>query len=108
MTVYVDPLAHWGWVMRGRVVQSCHLFTDTLELDALHDLAARIGMKRGWFQDKASAPHYDLTPSRCAAAIAAGAVQVDRHAAVAIWRQRRVLVAEQLALSRAELQRGVQ
>lgn len=94
MTVYVDPLQDFGWVMRGRRVASCHLFTDTLELDELHRVAAAIGMRRSWFQDRGSAPHYDLVASRRAAAVAAGAVELDRHAAVAVWRARRAMVAE--------------
>lgn len=89
MTVYVDQLEAWGWVLRGRTVQSCHLFTDTVELDELHAVAKAIGMKRSWFQDKPTAPHYDLTASRRAAVVALGVVEVDRHTAVAIWRQRR-------------------
>lgn len=95
MTVYVDPLEAWGWKLRGRDVKSCHMFTDTLELDELHRVALVIGMRLSWFQDKKTAPHYDLTPSRRAAAIAAGAVEVDRHAAVAIWRARRAFIAGQ-------------
>jgi hypothetical protein len=45
-------------------------------------------MRREWFQNKVRAPHYDLTPSRCEAAIAAGAIPIDRKAAVRIWRVR--------------------
>jgi hypothetical protein len=43
-------------------------------------MAARIGMQREWFQAplKSSKPHYDLTPPRRAAAVAAGAVELDR------------------------------
>jgi hypothetical protein len=93
VTVYVDALEDWGWVLRGRRVQSCHMFTDTVELDELHRIALAIGMRLSWFQDKKTAPHYDLTPSRRAAAIAAGAVEVDRHGAVAIWRERRRFLA---------------
>lgn len=95
MTVYVDPLEDFGWVLRGRRVQSCHMFTDTVELDELHRIALAIGMKLSWFQDKPRAPHYDLTPRRRAAAIAAGAVEVDRKGAVAIWRERRAFLAGQ-------------
>lgn len=95
MTVYVDPLEDFGWVLRGRRVQSCHMFTDTVELDELHRVALAIGMKLSWFQDKKSCPHYDLTPSRRAAAIAAGAVEMDRRGAVAIWRARREFIAGQ-------------
>ena len=89
MTVYVDPLANHGWIMYGRLIQSCHLFNDSVEIDELHELAQRIGLKRAWFQPKSS-PHYDLTATRHqAVAIAAGAQEVDRHQAVAIWRARR-------------------
>lgn len=93
MTVYVDPLVNWGWRLRGRVVASCHLFTDALDLQELHDFAARIGMRRAWYQPHRLAPHYDLTPSRRVAAIAAGAVALDRHAAVHVQRARRAAIA---------------
>ena len=93
MTVYVDDLGHYGWVLRGRETSSCHLFSDSLDLAELHAIAAAIGMRRAWFQDKHRAPHYDLTPSRRAVAVAAGAVPVDRRTAVGIWRQRRTFVA---------------
>lgn len=51
----------------------CHMWSE--DLDALHDMAARIGMKRAWFQDKPGFPHYDLVPTRRAAAVALGAVE---------------------------------
>jgi hypothetical protein len=92
MTVYVDPLAEWGWRPHGVPVKSCHMFTDTVELDDLHAMALHIGMRREWFQDKRSAPHYDLTPERRAAAVEAGAVEVPWERAVRIWRARRVAV----------------
>ena len=91
MAVYVDSLVEWGWVLRGRSVASCHLFTDTLDLTELHAMAAAIGMKRSWFQDKRSAPHYDLTASRRARAVELGAIEVDRRQAAAITRGRRAL-----------------
>ena len=72
MPVYVDPLMNFGWKLRGREIPNCHMFTDEIDLTALHELAAKIGMKRAWFQDKWSAPHYDLTPNRRADAIEAG------------------------------------
>jgi hypothetical protein len=85
MTIYVDVQMNNGWKMYGRTVQNCHLFTDG-PVDELHAFAVRIGMKRTWFQDK-SVQHYDLTPSRRRLAVAAGAVEVDRRQAVAIWKQ---------------------
>lgn len=64
MAIYVDRLENWGWKLRGRVVMSCHMFTDSLDLEELHQFAERIGMQRAWFQPHRVAPHYDLTPSR--------------------------------------------
>jgi len=54
---------------------SCHLTTDGT-LDELHAFARKISLRRGWFQAHATHPHYDLTPARRAAALAAGAVFV--------------------------------
>ncbi len=72
MTVYVDELRHSSDrppFHRG----SCHLTADTIE--ELHELASRIGLKREWYQPL-SWPHYDLTASKRALAIEAGAVFV--------------------------------
>lgn len=85
MAVYVDRLRSWGWKMRGREVDSCHLLTDG-PLEELHALAERIGMKRAWFQGK-RIPHYDLTPSRRAAAVQAGAIEVTDQELVALLRR---------------------
>jgi hypothetical protein len=93
VTVYVDDLVHWGWRLRGHEVASCHMFCDAVDLEELHAFAERIGLKRAWFQPHRLAPHYDLTPSRRADAIAHGAVAVDRYAAVEIWRGRRATLA---------------
>ncbi len=88
MTIYVDPLLDHGWMLSGRMVKSCHMFTDSVELDELHALATRIGCRRTWFQNKNQTPHYDLTLSRRVDAIAAGAVPVTRRQAVELWRKR--------------------
>lgn len=83
MPVYVDSLADHGWELGP----SCHLIGDTLE--ELHALAEKIGMKRAWFQAYASTPHYDLTRKRRKAAVAAGAVELERRAFVDKLRQLR-------------------
>ena len=61
--------------------QWCHLFADTPEeVPELHRVAAAIGMKREWFQNHHDDfPHYDLVPSRRAAALKSGAVDSDRY-----------------------------
>jgi hypothetical protein len=84
VTLYVDPLQRHHWILRGRPIPNCHLFTDG-ELEDLHRFAELIGMKRAWFQDHWRIPHYDLTPARRDRAIAAGAVALTRREAVEIW-----------------------
>lgn len=93
MTVFVDPLVNRGWRPGGRAAANCHMFTDELDLQALHKLARAVGLRPEWFQDARKAPHYDLTPARRAAAIAAGAREVSFRGAVDIWRRRRAEIA---------------
>lgn len=84
---YVDPLlacipkAHWRWSFAS------HLFADSL--DELHAFAARLGLKRAWFQDKPTLRHYDLNPSRYLVAVRLGAIELTRSEAVAKWRELR-------------------
>jgi len=66
---------------------SCHLTTDG-PLEELHAFAAKIGMRRAWFQEHAFAPHYDLTPSRRELALQLGAVFVDAKEQVRMRRAR--------------------
>lgn len=75
MPIMVDGLKVWTTkppFHRG----SCHLTTDG-PLEELHEFAARLGMKRSWFQEHPYAPHYDLVPTRRALALELGAVYVD-------------------------------
>lgn len=82
MGVYVDGLvqhASTAVAPAARFVSQraghrwCHMVADTV--DELHALAARIGLKRSWFQGD----HYDLVPSKRAAALAAGATELPRR-----------------------------
>ncbi|MBZ4400388.1 DUF4031 domain-containing protein [Myxococcus sp. AS-1-15] len=88
MTVYVDVFTDYGLAGKSAQVRrvfaggSCHLFTDSLDLGELHALAARIGMRRSWFQVEGDLPHYDLNKARRAAAVAAGAVETDKYTTV--------------------------
>lgn len=74
MTVYIDG-ARNGF---GRMVM-CHMLADTP--DELHTMADKIGMQRKWYQspDKVSFPHYDLSLTRRALAVAAGAKELTRQ-----------------------------
>ncbi|MEJ7730498.1 MAG: DUF4031 domain-containing protein [Polyangiaceae bacterium] len=88
MTIMVDELQVWPHAQhRCFKAGSCHLTTDG-DLEELHAFAARIGMRRAWFQDHPTAPHYDLTPAKRAAAVAAGAVEVSGREQ-ARWRMER-------------------
>ena len=73
MAVYVDDA-----VTLWRGERWAHLMADTL--DELHAFAARLGMPRRAFQDRASGAHYDVTAPLRERAIALGAVAISRHA----------------------------
>lgn len=73
MTVYVDTLpdnASWGKWRAGAHM----LGTD---IDELHAFAARLGLRRSWFQGSSTYPHYDLTASKRAQAVGDGAVEIE-------------------------------
>lgn len=74
MTVYVDDMRLPAKVGRIQARWS-HLTTDGPD-EELHAFAARIGLRRSWFQDDPDPlfRHYDVTDTKRRAAIAAGAV----------------------------------
>jgi hypothetical protein len=80
MSVYVDhlhptiPCANW------RYTQACHMFADTE--GELHPLAAKIGMKRCWYD--VAAQHYDLTAHKRAVALIHGAKEAT-HSDIRRW-----------------------
>lgn len=72
--VYVDPLI--PYTRRGKFAAgSCHLTADTLA--ELHTFAARLGLKRSWFQNDPRMPHYDLVASKRVQAVKLGAVEIS-------------------------------
>lgn len=82
MAVYVDSARN----KYGRMVM-CHMVADTL--DELHDMAERIGMRRGWFQPLSS-PHYDVSLSRRKIVVQYGGIEIDRRELVALIRKNRL------------------
>lgn len=83
MAVYVDEIRDYTRVakMRGlRHTHWCHLTADTEQ--ELHTFAARLGLRRSWFQKKSDRDyrwHYDIVPSKRAQAVRLGAQEVDRQ-----------------------------
>ena len=65
MTVYVDDMR-----ARFREHIMCHMIADTAA--ELHDMAARIGIARRWYQGD----HYDVTLDRRALAVGFGAREI--------------------------------
>jgi len=85
MGVYVDKLFKHPW--RGGVREWCHLTADTE--DELHEFAAKLGLKRSWFQPgpPASMPHYDITANKRRLAVEElGAVEISREEMSALLR----------------------
>lgn len=70
MTVYIDEFpAGWGkWTGGGHMLAN--------DLDELHAMADRIGLKRDWFQGHTTFAHYDVQRRKRALAVAAGAVEI--------------------------------
>lgn len=71
MAIYIDNVRI---LWRGR--RWCHMVAENL--DELHQFASRLGLKREWFQDSASYPHYDVTVETKAVALQIGAIEGDR------------------------------
>lgn len=92
MTIFVDPIGKWPTTIRCFKPGSCHMMTDAEDLDELHEFARRVGLKRAWFQDHPTLPHYDLTIGRRARAVQLGATEVDRRGMARIMAKRKGLI----------------
>ena len=75
--IYIDPLLPQGFKMYGRYYKTCHMFTDGTEADLIA-FGEYMGLKKCWIH-RGSLVHYDLTAAKRAAAIAQGAIPVDRR-----------------------------
>lgn len=96
MTVYVDDeCIEW----RGKVW--CHMVADTP--DELHAFAARIGLKRAWFQSNSVYPHYDVTLSVRVKALQLGAILADRKTLLVCARELKRQIAVQQATPNQQL-----
>lgn len=90
MSVYIDSLHDFNNDNEDtprcfRNKDSCHLFADTLE--ELHSFALRLGMKRSWFQNHKTLPHYDLVTSKRRLALMGGAIELDGQKLLDKWKE---------------------
>lgn len=100
MTVYVDEVRRYGRESIQPAARRwgnvwCHMICDG-ELQELHAFAARLGLRRAWFQDNTRRPrlaHYDLLPSRRAKALEFGAVEIKAQD----WARETLLLAREEA-----------
>lgn len=74
MSLYVDDVRH-----PFKRMICCHMWAD--HVDELHAAAAKLGLRREWFQcpPAASWEHYDVSLSVKARALAMGAILTDRY-----------------------------
>jgi hypothetical protein len=91
VAVYVDDAYITATVGR-HASRWCHLTADTQE--ELHEFAARIGLRRDWFQNEGKSTwHYDVTAGKRRQAVAAGAQEIT-------WREMGALVTGRWAAER--------
>lgn len=66
----------------GRMIM-CHMLADSE--DELHSMAARIGIRRKWYQGD----HYDICLTKRIEAVKLGAIEIDRRRLVEVRRKNR-------------------
>lgn len=83
MSVYVDRMR----APYGRMIL-CHMLADTTE--ELHAMAELIGVKRKWCQHEGTyREHYDISLTKRALAVKAGALEITGRQLAALLKQRR-------------------
>jgi len=91
MTVYVDPEQRCKPTSKWRWRHVVHLFVaPETDLEVLHTFAEKLGLRRVWFQDGSTMPHYDLTRTKADLAVSMGAEQLTREQTVQyirMWRR---------------------
>jgi Protein of unknown function (DUF4031) len=78
MPVYVDDWFQRAVVGSIRGTWSHMVAGPGTPVEELHRIAAAIGLRRDWFQDEShGGEHYDVTKTKRAQAIAAGAIPIS-------------------------------
>ena len=83
--VYVDPIRPCLKSKRWPYTKAAHLVADSIT--QLHAFAARLGLRRSWFQDSPGLPHYDVTEGVRWQAIQKGAIAITQKELVSMFRK---------------------
>lgn len=75
--ILVDELRITEHSPKWKYNESCHLFHSENNLEELHSFAMKLGLKKDWFHNHKSIPHYDLTKRKRIKAIKLGAVEMN-------------------------------
>lgn len=86
MTIYID-LPIWKKSENGCKSYS-HMMSD-VSLEDLHRFAAETGIKKHFFHNTRSCPHYDITEEQIKQVKDAGAIQISSKEMVLIARKMR-------------------
>lgn len=88
--IYVDWLMNYGWKMYGKSVESCHMFSDTNNVDELKEFAVKMGLKLSWLQKSRDGLfHFDLVKSKRKIAIESGAEEISKEKFLEVHRNLR-------------------
>lgn len=78
MAVYVDETKTHQLPKYGqKETRWCHMMTDQVKLEELHEMAKKLGLKREWFQDHPLHPHYDMYGNKRSIAVLIGCVPLE-------------------------------
>jgi len=73
--ILIDKITEYNTTIRYK--KFSHMVSD-ISAEELYEFADKLGLKRQWSQErpKATAHHYDITPSKRALAVKLGAIEV--------------------------------
>lgn len=93
--ILIDEVIDWGQPLNRKYGPSAHMFSDLLGEAGTQELLAfarKIGMRAEWIQSQGTRhEHFDVFGNRRPRAIAAGARDVTKHEAVAVWKAKQVV-----------------
>lgn len=85
MSIYIDNANIISSKLRGNW---CHMVAIPIaDIDNLHLIANKIGLKREWYQSSAKIPHYDVVKNKIKKAIKLGVIEVSTRELIKLVRK---------------------